>query len=124
MVHCEYMGASQAEQDQAKAKYDDFVAKLDLGDWKYFTKEKLRNVEASLEEQRKLKQTATSQEQIKELEYQIAELEDTKQVINWRLEKDICYGDKEYDTLLTKYEANGSSLINYNYIYDINEDKA
>ena len=56
LVHCEYMGASQAELEQVKAKYEDFVAKLGLGDWKYFTKEKLKNVEASLEEQTKLKQ--------------------------------------------------------------------
>lgn len=113
MVHCEYMGASQAEQDQAKAKYDDFVAKLDLGDWKYFTKEKLRNVEASLEEQTKLKQTATSQEQINELENQIAELEDTKQVINWRLEKDICYGYDYYNQCLSMYQMSKSDIRNY-----------
>ena len=113
MVRCENMGASQTEQDQAKAKYDDFVAKLDVGDWKYFTKEKLKNVEASLEEQTKLKQTVTSQEQIKELEYQIAELEDTKQVINWRLEKDICYGYDYYNQCLSMYQMSKSDIRSY-----------
>ena len=113
LVHCEYMGASQAELEQVKAKYEDFVAKLGLGDWKYFTKEKLKNVEASLEEQTKLKQTVTSQEQIKELEYQIAELEDTKQVINWRLEKDICYGYDYYNQCLSMYQMSKSDIRSY-----------
>lgn len=113
MVHYEYMEINQTEYEKAKAKYDDFVAKLDVGDWKYFTREKLKNVEVSLAAQKELKQKATSQEEIKELENQIAELEDTKQVINWRLEKDICYGYDYYNQCLSIYQMSKSDIRNY-----------
>ncbi len=118
----EYVKENDITLEELQNEYDDIIKKLDEGDWKAFAKADLEKVKTQLEfTENEIKgnmDTDTSNALKQEADVLRLKL----QVLEWRLEKDICYGDKDYDNLLTRYEANGSSLINYNYTYDINEN--
>lgn len=113
MLNYEYMEINQTEYEKAKANYNDFVAKLDANDWKYFAKKNLEEVEKDIETQKQMKSQTTDKEKIKELDDQIESLGVTKQVINWRLEKDICYGYDYYNQCLSNYQMGKSDIKAY-----------
>lgn len=118
----EYVKENDVTLEELQKEYDDIIKKLDEGDWKTFAETDLEKIKKQLEFTENEIRRDMDTDTLNALKQEAEVLKLKLQVLEWRLEKDICYGDKEYDTLLTKYEANGSSLINYNYIYDINED--
>lgn len=105
-----------------QAEYEGIIKKLDEGDWKAFaesdlskTKTELEYVENAIKGDLDTNTTNSLKEQAEALKLKI-------QVLEWRLEKDICYGDEDFDSLLSQYENHGLGLANYNYSYDINEN--
>lgn len=113
MVEHEYITKDKTQYDIAKAKYDNLIQKLDSGDWKYFAKENLKQVEANIEKQNKRKEQVSSKTEIAEIENQIESLNIQKQILNWRLEKDICYGYDYYNQCLNKYQSGKSEIKEY-----------
>ena len=107
----------QAENEQEAQKVqkqiEELVAKLDAGDWHYFAKQELREIEASLQEQKQLKENAVDTNTIASIDDQIFDLELQKQVVNWRLEKDIPYGYSYWNTCLTNYQDAQREIRDY-----------
>ena len=118
----EYVSNNDLPLEELQKEYDGIIKKLDEGDWKAFAKTDLEKVKTQLEFTENEIKGNMDTDTLNALKQEAETLKLKIQVLEWRLEKDICYGDKDYDILLTHYESNGSSLINYNYTYDINEN--
>ena len=107
----------QAENEQSAQKVqtqiEELVERLDAGDWHYFAKQELQEIEKSLQEQKQLKENTVDVDTIASIDDQIFELELQKQVVNWRLEKDIPYGYSYWNTCLTNYQDAQREIRNY-----------
>ena len=63
MIEYEYSnGVTEEEYNEAKDAYDKALEKLDSDDWKYFANQDLELANTSIEEQKKLLETAEDQE--------------------------------------------------------------
>jgi len=79
---------------EEKKNYDEFIKKLESDDWKDFANEELK----SINEELKIEQKDENGNEI--INY---ELQDRKQVVIWRLEKDIPYGNNELSSTLDSW---------------------
>lgn len=113
MNYQQYDAKNESEYDNLKNQYEQIKQRLDTNDWTYFVKEELKEVESNIEEKKKLKKLATSQMQIKEIENQIYQFEIQKQVLKWRLEKNIPYGSDYQNTCLMKYQSAKINIREY-----------
>ena len=93
---------SQDEYNEAKLNYDKFIAKLDEGDWKYFATSQLKDVEEQI-------QTAKEAESIN-----LNSLYTQKQILEWRIDKDIAYGFDFLNDCLEGYSNASSFIESYN----------
>lgn len=89
----------EEDYNLAKEEYNQFINKLDSGDWKDVAKEEKKKYEESLE-------VAEGKEVIEELKIRI-------EGINLRLEKDISYSDSYMNTALNNYIDNKVFFIRY-----------
>lgn len=92
---------SEKEYLAAKEHYESFVQKLDVGDWKHFARTELERVEQDIK--------TTSDEQ------KLAELQTQKQVLQWRLDKDISYAESFLNTCLRRYESHSNTVYEYEH---------
>ena len=104
---------SENEYKEAKEYYDTAIQKFKDNDWKYFTNKDLDNVNKSLEEQHKLRESTKDAETLASINKTIANLEVEKQVNTWRLEKNISYEYSFLNNALTNYYSNKINLISY-----------
>lgn len=110
MNEYQYKTKNQTAYENAKKEYDAIIAKIDAGDWRYFANEELKEVESTLAQQNKSKD---QMQNASDLDNQIYMLELQKQVLNWRLEKDIPYGNDYKNTCLNKYQSAKMSIKQY-----------
>ena len=92
----------------AKKEYDDFVKKLDSGDWRTF-------VQAELNELNEQIKAIEAQDDLAikiSKEIQLIEPNIQKQVLEWRLEKDIPYGNLNKNQILSQWEQSKKDLAN------------
>ena len=94
-----YREKDTAKYEETKKEYEMLVAKINSGDWKYFVQTELEEVQKNLEQAKK-----------ENLEQQIYSLELQEQVLKWRLEKNICYGNDYKNECLESWE-NGKRRI-------------
>ncbi len=117
MLESKYDVKDEEKYNTAKEKYDEFVKKLDTGDWKYFVSERLKEIEQNIKDNELQKNALINQgadkSEIYAIEEKIAQLELSKQILNWRLEKDICYDNSYQDRCLYMYESAKNGIRSY-----------
>lgn len=94
--------------EQAKKEYDDFIGKLNSGDWRTFVQAELNDVNEQIkmiEEQSDIPSTVSK-------DIQLIEPNIKKQVLEWRLEKDIPYGNSSKNQILLYWEQSKKELAN------------
>lgn len=99
-----------ANYEQTKKEYDGFVEKLNKGDWKSFVQEELDGINEqikSIEAQNDSANTISK-------DIQLIQPNIKKQVLEWRLEKDIPYGYSSKNQALNQWEQSKNSLANIN----------
>ena len=90
--------------NQLKKEYNIFVEKLNSGDWKTFVQAELNQIN----EQIKLIESQEINQSAKEL--QLIEFNIRKQALEWRLEKDIPYGNTNRNQIITQWEESKKEL--------------
>lgn len=90
--------------NQLKKEYNIFVEKLNSGDWKTFVQAELNQIN----EQIKLIESQEINQNAKEL--QLIEFNIRKQALEWRLEKDIPYGNTNRNQIITQWEESKKEL--------------
>lgn len=105
---------------QAEEKYNKYMKLLESNDWKFFAKEDLIQVEEKIKQLEEEKKNTVDTVILSSLESQLYDYNLQKQVINWRLEKNISYESDESKMLATYYSEKMSV---YNYENDKSEKK-
>lgn len=111
-VYAKYGKIGQS-MEQTNQEYQEFVSKLDSGDWQYFANEELKRVNQNLEEQKTAKENTQDVALLANIEGQIYNYELEKQILEWRLEKDIPYGYDYFNQCLDEYRMAKTSIRDY-----------
>lgn len=118
---CKYaLEKNEEALKQAEENYNKYMNLLATNDWKYFAKEDLSEVETKIKENEETKKGIEDTVQLAQIDAQIYDYELQKQVLNWRINKDISYGTDASGALITYYTE---KLNVYNYEHDKSEKK-
>lgn len=110
-----YEEKSEKNFKTAKTKYDEYIKKLETDDWRYFAKEEIKEKEENIKQLKEQQKIITDKFEIAENQRQITSNEVYKQIINWRLEKDIPYGTSYLNNCLGAYDVAINSVKDYEY---------
>lgn len=94
------------EYSKFKEEYDKLVKSLDSNDWKNFANQELEEINAQIKEVEQQKNLMKKDD----YENQIENLNDQKQVVEWRLEKDISYGNSNKNSMLEQWLQENNAL--------------
>ena len=111
----EYKYALEKDEESLKIveeEYNKYISLLDSENWKYFAEEDLKNVEVQIKELEEQKTNTVSSVQISDIESNLYRLNLQKQVLKWRIEKDISY-DSERNIVLTRYYSEQLNVYEY-----------
>ncbi|MBR0427385.1 MAG: ABC transporter permease [Clostridia bacterium] len=92
--------------EKAKNEYDSFVEKLNSGDWRTFVQAELDDVNEQIKTFEKQKLESNNPN----IDLQLLDINVKKQALEWRLEKDIPYGDSNKNEILTRWEDSKKEL--------------
>lgn len=102
---------NQEKVQEMENKINQILEKLDQDDWKYFAKQELEQAEANLKNLEEQKVNTQDKQELKSLE---AEIENTKidqQVAEYRIEKDIKYGNDYRNDALREYQNEAKNVM-------------
>lgn len=99
----------------AKAKYDEYIKRLDTDDWRYFAEEEVKEKNTEIDELKSMQEKTTNKLEIKELQSQIRGYEISRQIATWRLEKDIPYGNDYKNNCLNSYMVAMEDIRSYDF---------
>ena len=113
-----YLYAYGSEKDdslreKAQTDYEAFVALLDKDDWRYFVEQEKQKLEEEMKIQEDLKAQTKDSVSLESIQTQINYLSINKQVLDWRLEKNISYGYDSMNDNLNQYIYNKSMCFDY-----------
>ena len=91
------------EYSKNKKAFDEFTEKINKNDWKTFAQDELKDINTQIAELEKM-------EKQKEQEEFLISLKEDKQILEWRLQKDIPFGDSEYNNILMSWKGEKQRL--------------
>ena len=108
-----YIEKNETALANAKQEYDKLVEILDSNNWKYFANIELKelNEKINLEENAKL--AITDKSSLEESNYILNIYKIDKQVLEWRLSKDISYDNSFLNTALNDYANYSKHILSY-----------
>ncbi len=89
--------------EQYKEEYDIFIKRLETDDWRAFVKDELNLVNENIKEYKKMGQEG------EETVY----LENEKQILEWRLEQDISYGNDNLNQCLEQWKMAKDQIYSF-----------
>lgn len=104
--------------NESKLKYDEIVKKLDADDWRYFATIQLNDVNNQIAIQKELQQNSVDKSELKSIESTLNSLEAQKQVLQWRLDKDISFAPSFLNSCLERYENFNELVYQYEHSSD------
>lgn len=110
-----YQEKSDSGLKIAKAKYDEYIKRLDTDDWRYFAEEEVKEKNTEIDELKAMQEKTTNKLEIKELQSQIRGYEISRQITTWRLEKDIPYGNDYKNNCLNSYMVAMEDIRSYDF---------
>lgn len=93
-------------------KINQILEKLNQDDWKYFAQEELEQAKASLNNLEEQKANTQDKQELQSLNLTIENAKIDKQVAQYRLDKDIKYGNDYKNTALSQYQSEAKNIIN------------
>lgn len=110
-----YQEKSDSGLKIAKAKYNEYIKRLDTDDWRYFAEEEVKEKNTEIDELKAMQEKTTNKLEIKELQSQIRGYEISRQIATWRLEKDIPYGNDYKNDCLNSYMVAMEDIRSYDF---------
>lgn len=110
-----YQEKSDSGLKIAKAKYNEYIKRLDTDDWRYFAEEEVKEKNTEIDELKAMQEKTTNKLEIKELQSQIRGYEISRQIAIWRLEKDIPYGNDYKNNCLNSYMVAMEDIRSYDF---------
>ncbi len=92
---------------------DELLAKLDENDWKYFAREDLAQAEQQIEELNRQKEQTEDTAVIKNIDSQIQTAKTEKEIAEYRLNKEIPYGNDYLNRAISNLQMANSNLASF-----------
>lgn len=111
-----YQYGAEKNEEQVEIinqEIDDLLAKLDENDWKYFAKEDLAQAEQQIEELNRQKEQTEDTAVIKNIDSQIQTAETEKEIAEYRINKEIPYGNDYLNRAISNLQMANSNLVNF-----------
>lgn len=106
-----YIEKDEFALTDAKKKYDTFINALDSDNWRYFAELELEEVNLLLSEKQQFSIDNNLNSEGSTYDFKIYEID--KQILEWRLEKDISYANTFLNTALQNYSRSSRNIIYY-----------
>ena len=106
-----YIEKDEFALTDAKKKYDTFINALDSDNWRYFAELELEEVNLLLSEKQQFSIDNNLNSESSTYDFKIYEI--IKQILEWRLEKDISYANTFLNTALQNYSRSSRNIIYY-----------
>ena len=106
-----YIEKDEFALTDAKKKYDTFINALDSDNWRYFAELELEEVNLLLSEKQQFSIDNNLNSEGSTYDFKIYEI--NKQILEWRLEKDISYANTFLNTALQNYSRSSRNIIYY-----------
>ncbi len=105
------------EYEKYETEYNELIKNIETKDWKYFAQEELNNVneEIRIQEEfiKELEMQNDQQVNLAEINEVLQNLRDNKQILEWRLEKDISYGRSNLNEYLEQWISSKRAVNEY-----------
>lgn len=106
------------ERDEQKVQeientINELVKKLDEDDWQYFANKELEEANQNLVNLEKQKSTTDDKQLLKDLKLNIENAKIDKEVAEYRVNKNIKYGNDYLNTALSEYQTQSKQVIDY-----------
>ena len=106
-----YIEKDEFALTDAKKKYETFINALDSDNWRYFAELELEEVNLLLSEKQQFSIDNNLNSESSTYDFKIYEI--IKQILEWRLEKDISYANGFLNTALQNYSRSSRNIIYY-----------
>lgn len=98
--------------EEIKKEYDKFIERLNKNDWKAFAEEEIESLNLQIKELEMQMPSENAAKMFKEI--QIKDLNDQKQVLQWRIQKDIPFGiSSNKNMILEQWYQRRRELLGY-----------
>ena len=117
-----YQYGAEKNEEQVEIinqEIDELVAKLNENDWKYFAREDLAQAEQQIEELNRQKEQTEDTAVIKNIDSQIQTAETEKEIAEYRLNKEIPYGNDYLNRAISNLQMANSNLANFENIDEL-----
>ena len=111
-----YQYGAEKNEEQVEIinqEIDELLTKLDENDWKYFAKEDLAQAEQQIEELNRQKEQTEDTAVIKNIDSQIQTAETEKEIAEYRLNKEIPYGNDYLNRAISNLQMANSNLASF-----------
>lgn len=111
-----YQYGAEKNEEQVEIinqEIDELLAKLDENDWKYFAKEDLAQAEQQIEELNRQKEQTEDTAVIKNIDSQIQTAKTEKEIAEYRLNKEIPYGNDYLNRAISNLQMANSNLASF-----------
>ena len=111
-----YQYGAEKNEEQVEIinqEIDELLAKLDDNDWKYFAKEDLAQAEQQIEELNRQKEQTEDTAVIKNIDSQIQTAKTEKEIAEYRLNKEIPYGNDYLNRAISNLQMANSNLASF-----------
>ena len=108
-------GIEKDEQkaNEIQAEIDNLKQKLDTDDWKYFAEEELNEVNERIAEIENQERNTEDKQVLKNLAQEKETAKVDKMLVEYRLDKDIKYGNDYLNEAIMSYESSANEIIRY-----------
>lgn len=117
-----YQYGAEKNEEQVEIinqEIDELLAKLDENDWKYFAREDLAQAEQQIEELNRQKEQTEDTAVIKNIDSQIQTAKTEKEIAEYRLNKEIPYGNDYLNRAISNLQMANSNLANFENIDEL-----
>ena len=111
-----YQYGAEKNEEQVEIinqEIDELLTKLDENDWKYFAKEDLAQAEQQIEELNRQKEQTEDTAVIKNIDSQIQTAKTEKEIAEYRLNKEIPYGNDYLNRAISNLQMANSNLASF-----------
>ena len=104
---------NEAQVEEINKQIDSLTSKLDANDWRYFANEDLESANNKIDELNNQKDQTQDTQIIKNIELELKNAEIEKEIAEYRLNKDIPYGNDYLNRAISRLQMASTSIANY-----------
>ncbi len=101
--------------DEVEKKMQDIIQKLEKDDWKYFAREELEQAKIAVNNFKEQRDMTKDKQELQSIELMLENAKIDEQVANYRLDKEIKYGNDYRNRALRNYQEQAKNVLSIDY---------